>query len=181
MGEQTPVTTELLDAIQDAFNRHDVEGILSYFADDCEWLMARGPMPREGRRCRGETEIGEVLATELLGLTLAEARQPGYDALGPDGRRVQIKARCIPKDAKPGQRIGQIRFDHDWDTVVLILMNEDFGALEVWEAGRDDVRRELERPGSKARNERGALSVHKFKSVAELRWSAERSDQMASD
>lgn len=121
-------------------------------------------------------EIGEVLAAELLGLTLAEARQPGYDALGPDGRRVQIKARCLPSDAKPGQRIGQIRFDHDWDTVVLILMNEDFGPLEVWEAGREEVRRELERPGSRARNERGALSVNKFKSIAERAWSAERDD-----
>ena len=30
------VTIELLDAIQGAFNRHDVDGILGYFADDCE-------------------------------------------------------------------------------------------------------------------------------------------------
>jgi taurine dehydrogenase small subunit len=62
MSKTTPVTTELLDAIQDAFNRHDVEGILSYFAEDCEWLMARGPEPRCGRRCRGKAEIGEVLS-----------------------------------------------------------------------------------------------------------------------
>ena len=62
MSEATPVTTELLDAIQDAFNRHDVAAILSYFAEDCEWLMARGPMPRCGRRCRGKAEIGEVLS-----------------------------------------------------------------------------------------------------------------------
>lgn len=117
-------------------------------------------------------EIGEILAAELLGLELAEARQPGYDGVGPDGQRVQIKSRCIPPDAKPGQRIGQIRFDHDWDTVALILMNEDFEPLEVWKAKRERVRRELERPGSKARNERRALSVNKFKQIAELRWSA---------
>ena len=61
MTEAT-VTIELLDAIQDAFNRHDVDGILSYFADDCEWLMARGPSPQEARRCRGKREIGEVLS-----------------------------------------------------------------------------------------------------------------------
>jgi hypothetical protein len=85
---------------------------------------------------------------------------------------VQIKSRCIPPDAKPGQRIGQIRFDHDWDTVALILMNEDFEPLEIWEAKRERVRRELERPGSKARNQRGALSVRKFKQIAELRWNA---------
>ena len=38
-------------------------------------------------------EVGEVQAAELLGLKLAEARQAGYDAVGEDGRRVQIKAR----------------------------------------------------------------------------------------
>ncbi len=62
MGQSRDVTTELLDEIQDAFNRHDVEGILSYFAEDGEWLMARGPNAREGRRCRGKAEIGAVLA-----------------------------------------------------------------------------------------------------------------------
>jgi len=62
MSTTNPVTTELLDAIQDAFNRHDVAAILSYFAEDCEWLMARGPAPRDGRRCRGKAEIGAVLS-----------------------------------------------------------------------------------------------------------------------
>lgn len=56
------VTEALLDAIQDAFNRQDVDGILEHFADDCVWLMARGSAPREGRRCVGKAEIGEVLA-----------------------------------------------------------------------------------------------------------------------
>ncbi|MEQ9641744.1 MAG: nuclear transport factor 2 family protein [Alphaproteobacteria bacterium] len=55
------VTIELLDAIQDGFNRHDVDGILSHFADDCEWLMARGPDAPEGRRLVGKAAIGEVL------------------------------------------------------------------------------------------------------------------------
>lgn len=55
------VTIELLDRIQDAFNRHDVPGILSYFADDGIWLMARGPTAPEGRVCRTKAEIGEVL------------------------------------------------------------------------------------------------------------------------
>lgn len=57
------VTVELLDAIQDAFNRHDVEGILSYFSDDCEWLMARGPVPWEAKRLRGKAAIAEVLTS----------------------------------------------------------------------------------------------------------------------
>jgi len=55
------ITIELLDAIQDGFNRHDVNGILAHFAEDCIWLMARGPKEPEGRRCVGKAEIAEVL------------------------------------------------------------------------------------------------------------------------
>ena len=38
------LTIALLDEIQDGFNKQDVEAILSHFADDCVWLMARCPM-----------------------------------------------------------------------------------------------------------------------------------------
>lgn len=61
MSNDTRLTIALLDAIQDAFNRHDVDGILSYFAEDGEWLMARGPDPWEAKRLRGKQAIGEVL------------------------------------------------------------------------------------------------------------------------
>ena len=56
------LTIALLDEIQDGFNRHDVDAILSHFVEDCEWLMARGPDAPEGRRCLGKAEIGEVLS-----------------------------------------------------------------------------------------------------------------------
>ena len=117
-------------------------------------------------------EVGEVLAARLLKLKLAEARQEGYDAVAPDGRRVQIKSRCILPNAKPGQRLGSIRLDHEWDTVALILMNQNFKPLAIYEADRAVVKRELLRPGSKARNERGALSVSKFKTIGKLQWSS---------
>ena len=61
MSENTVVTPELLEEICGAFNRHDVDAILSYFADECEWIMARGPDAPWGRRCVGKAEIGEVL------------------------------------------------------------------------------------------------------------------------
>ncbi len=115
-------------------------------------------------------EVGEVLAARLLGLDLSEARQAGYDAIGPDGRRVQIKSRCILPDAKPGQRVGSIRLDHEWDTVALILMDQDFEPFVIYEAKRKAVERELLRPGSKSRNERGSLGISKFKAIGQLRW-----------
>jgi len=53
MRPKRAVTIALLDEIQDAFNRHDVPGIVSHFTDDCLWLMARGPSSPDGRTCRG--------------------------------------------------------------------------------------------------------------------------------
>lgn len=61
MNQPAEVTMEILDAVQDAFNRHDVDAILSYFHDDCQWIMARGPEAPHGRICRSREEIGEVL------------------------------------------------------------------------------------------------------------------------
>jgi hypothetical protein len=120
-------------------------------------------------------EIGEVVAASLMDLELAEARQAGYDAIGQDRRKVQIKARCILPDSKPGQRVGGIRLEHEWDTVVLVLLDQDFEPTELFEAPRELISIELRLPGSKSRNERGALSVSKFKSIAHLVWSRDES------
>jgi hypothetical protein len=51
-------------------------------------------------------------------------------------------------------------------------MDGDFVPLAIYEAKRADIERELTRPGSKSRNERGALSVGEFKSIALLLWSS---------
>lgn len=116
-------------------------------------------------------EVGEYHAARLLGWQLTEARQAGFDALAPDGHRIQIKARCILPSSGPGQRVGGIKLSHDWDTVALILMDQSFAPQAIFEARRPDIERELTKPGSKARNERGALAVTKFKSIATLVWS----------
>ena len=58
-----PISIEYLDEIQLGFNQHDVDSILSHFATDCVWLMARGPNSPEGQRCVGQEEIGAVLRT----------------------------------------------------------------------------------------------------------------------
>jgi hypothetical protein len=117
-------------------------------------------------------EVGEFTAAESMNLRLTGARQPGYDAVASDGhRRIQIKARCILPESKKSQHLGSIRLKHEWDTVMLILMDADFEPLEIYEAKRSDIERELNKPGSKARNVRGSLSVGKFRSIALRVWS----------
>lgn len=119
-------------------------------------------------------EVGEYETVRLLGLRLTAVRQSGYDAVRGEGSsvcKIQIKARCVLPDSKPGQRIGRIRLDREWDSVVLVLLDEDLEPTEIYEARRPEVEAALLAPGSKSRNERGALSVRKFKSVGKLVWS----------
>ena len=118
-------------------------------------------------------EIGEFTVADLMNLRLTEARQPGYDAIAPDGHCVQIKARCISPDSKASQRLGSIKLDHKWDTVMLVLMDTSFEPIAIYEAPRTAIERELTKPGSKARNERGALSIGKFKAISSVVWSKE--------
>jgi ketosteroid isomerase-like protein len=54
-------TIELMLAINEAFNARDVDRILSFFAEDATFLMARGPEPC-GRRVQGKAAIGKILA-----------------------------------------------------------------------------------------------------------------------
>jgi len=133
-------------------------------------LLARQYRNLTGKPLGITGEVGEFQAAELLSLRLTDARCPGYDALGQDDRRIQIKARCILPGAKPGQRVGQIKLDHPWDSVALILMDEEFEPIAIYEANRADVEKAIKAPGSRARNERGALSVSKFKSIATCVW-----------
>lgn len=114
-------------------------------------------------------EVAEYEAARILGLELADARTPGYDALR-GSERLQIKGRVIGRSARPGQRMGALRLEHEWDAVLLVILDEDLQAREIWEAPRDKVEAALTKPGSKARNEKGALPVSKFKNIGKQLW-----------
>jgi hypothetical protein len=118
-------------------------------------------------------EVAEFEAACILGVELTPARQAGYDAIETrDGvtRRLQIKGRCLLPGCKPGQRLGSIKMTHEWDAVLLVLLDEHFEATAIYEAERPALVEALTKPGSKARNERGALAVSKFKAIGTLRW-----------
>ena len=63
----TPVTTTTLKSLLTAFNAHDLDAIMGFFAEDCELLMPRGPDP-EGRRLVGKAAVREGLASRFVGL-----------------------------------------------------------------------------------------------------------------
>jgi len=55
-------------------------------------------------------------------------------------------------------------------------MDDQFMPTSIWEADRIAVETALLAPGSKARNQRGALAVSKLKTIGQRVWSANHGD-----
>ncbi len=67
MASEQPVTVEILKQILNAFNRHDLDAIMEFFADDCTFDLPRGPDPW-GRRFLGKGPVREGLASRFAGI-----------------------------------------------------------------------------------------------------------------
>jgi hypothetical protein len=61
------VTVTTLKAILEAFNQHDLDAIMAFFADDCTFQMPRGREP-SGQRFTGKAQVREGLATRFAGI-----------------------------------------------------------------------------------------------------------------
>jgi hypothetical protein len=102
-------------------------------------------------------EIAEDEAASTLKLELSPARQSGYDAIREiDGRpeRLQSKGRRLTATSKRSQRVGGINCKHDWDAVILVLLDEHYEPTEIYEAVRHAVTGALSKPGSRAQRAR---------------------------
>ena len=105
----------------------------------------------EYRRTTGQSlpvsgEIARHDAARILDLTLCEPRSGGVDALGKgkrEGQRIQIKSRILTQDSKPGTRLGQLNTAGDWNTLLLVIMDEEYEPCEISEAARDDIMDEI--------------------------------------
>ncbi|WDM57706.1 hypothetical protein K4A76_14615 [Pseudomonas sp. NEEL19] len=121
-------------------------------------------------------EVAEYEAATKLNLKLHPARQAGYDATEVGQGAVvtiQIKGRCVAWPGKINGRLGAIDLRQTFDTVLLVLLDHEFNAFAMYEATRGKVEEALMKPGSKARNERGALAIQQFISISSCRWSRE--------
>ncbi len=119
-------------------------------------------------------EVAEYEAANILGLTLCEVRQAGYDATElrqGNEYKIQIKGRYMSDPKKISSRIGAIDISKSFDSVMLVLLDKNFDAFAIYEASRERVIAALVEPGSRARNERNQLGIAKFKSISTLRWS----------
>lgn len=121
-------------------------------------------------------EVAEYDAARFMDLQICDPKPGGYDAIGRGtraGKRIQIKGRAIFDEGKPGQRIGQLKIEQPWDSVMLVLMDENLEAYEIYEAEREDVMQAVEESNISNRSKRGAMSVAKFKVISRLVWTRE--------
>ncbi|RMM39108.1 hypothetical protein QO021_28355 (plasmid) [Pseudomonas amygdali pv. lachrymans] len=145
-------------------------------------ILARRYYHLTGKPLGVTGEVAEYEVCRILGLELEQARTAGFDAIETrDGvdLKVQIKGRYFPNSRMRGGRLGSIDLKQPFDIVMLVLLDGDYNAFQIFEAQRPDVEAILTRPGSKSRNERGAVGISQFKAISILRWEREGVDQPA--
>ena len=67
MSDHDEVTVERLQELLAAFNAHDLDRIMTFFAEDCSFDMPRGTEPF-GTRYVGKAQVRAGLATRFSGL-----------------------------------------------------------------------------------------------------------------
>ena len=103
MAENQPVPVEALQDFLDAFNRHDLDAIMGFFAEDCIMDLPRGPNPW-GRRLTGKTQVRAGCASRFAGLPDAHYGKDRHWVNGdkgfsewlltgitPEGKRVEVR------------------------------------------------------------------------------------------
>ena len=66
-SQEMTITVETMKQVLDAFNRHDLDAIMEFFADDCTFDFPRGPEPW-GQRFTGKARVREGLAGRFKGI-----------------------------------------------------------------------------------------------------------------
>jgi len=133
-----------------------------------EWLSHLTELASAHKRIFGRTlaltdELGELHACTLLGLDRATAGMTGYDAVDPEGRKVQIKSRS-PRVLDHVNPVGRVGRFHSWDFdyALLVLMDSEYRLDAIWRAERAD----LETLQAKVKNPKVGVGVSAFLRVA---------------
>src|SRR5215211_4205539 len=91
---------EALRQVVEAFNRHDLDAIMSHFADDCVFESPRGP-DLWGRRFVGKDEVRQGLAARFEGIPDVHYGDDAHFACGTRG----VSERTISGTTVEGEAI----------------------------------------------------------------------------
>lgn len=132
----------------------------------------------EYRRVTGKTlplsgEIAVNDAIRLLGLEAIGAADTGYDAFrgtGATRERFLIKARVVFDAQKGAHRLGELKFEKPWDTLLLVLMDAFYETAEIYAVSRTEAAAALAETTS---SKKASLSVPRIKIIGARVWSRE--------
>jgi hypothetical protein len=113
--------------------------LFSLFADVLDELNKRGVLKTQNNPV---ADYAEWLVAHSLGLKLERNSREGFDALGSDGVRYQIKGRRIHPD-NPSRQLGVIRnlSRKEFDFLVAVIFGKDFSLQEAWKIPLEQVER----------------------------------------
>ncbi len=83
-NEETSVTIADLDAFAQAFNRHDLDTVMSFIADDAVFMSSAGP-DVYGRRFEGKAAIRKAFEDHLAVYPDAQWNSPKHTICGSRG------------------------------------------------------------------------------------------------
>jgi ketosteroid isomerase-like protein len=109
MSNHAAASVATLEAITDAFNSHDLDAIMAFFAEDCSLDMPKGPEPW-GRRYSGKAAVREGLATRFAGLPDAHYGEGRHWVSGDFG----VSEWLLTGTAADGSRVRVRGCDH-WE------------------------------------------------------------------
>lgn len=132
--------------------------------------IAREYRETTGKHLPVTAELAVNDAIKLLGLVPKKDVSDSYDAIYQHQEtdlKVIIKGRAIFDETKGGYRLGSLKLHHEWDAVLLVIMNADYETEEILLAYRQDV---LEAIEVRKENKRGSLSLSCFRKISNSVW-----------
>ena len=107
MSEGTTVSVATLKEINEAFNAHDLDAIMRFFAEECVLDMPHGQGPG-GARYQGKSEVRRGLATRFEGLPDAHYGEDRHWVVGDFG----VSEWTLTGTQRSGERLVVRGCDH---------------------------------------------------------------------
>lgn len=103
------------------------------------WYRATAELHRRGVKLWHAGDFAELLVASAIGGTRAPSNvQRGYDVIGPDGRRWQVKA-MVNRPGNVRTSVGWLRPD-TFDVLAIVYFAEDMRSVQAWTAPPELIR-----------------------------------------
>lgn len=122
------------------------------------------------------TEIARYDVAKALNLILNEDPSLGFDAYGQqerEGQRILIRGRVIFQNSQSSPKLGQIQLQGSWDRVMMVLFDDDYQAIEIYEADKATIIDTFDGKFGGKSKKKGIMSVAQFKVIGQCIWPAQ--------